>query len=59
MASEEFISQIREFRTMMHPSSIQIDVMAMLPIEKGLITKDEFYTKLKQTQMKYRSKDDD
>ncbi len=44
---------------MMHPSSIQIDAMAMLLIEKGLITKDEFYTKLKQIQMEYRSKDDD
>ena len=39
-------------------NSIQVDAMAMLLIEKGLITKDELFTMLKQVQMEYQSKHD-
>lgn len=34
-------------------SSIQVDALSQLLIEKGLITEDEFYAKLKQVQMEY------
>ena len=47
------------FRELLIANSIQIDAMAMLLLEKGLITKDEFYTKLKQVRMEYKSKDND
>lgn len=39
-------------------NSIQVDAMAMLLIEKGLITKDELFKMLKKVQMEYQSKHD-
>ena len=44
------------FKEMMMANSIQVDAMAQLLIEKGIITEDEFYTKLKQVQAEYQSK---
>ena len=38
-------------------NSIQVDAMAMLLIEKGFFSKDEFFTKIKEVQMEYKSKD--
>jgi hypothetical protein len=34
-------------------NSIQTDAMAQLLIEKGIITQDEFFTKLKQVYIEY------
>jgi hypothetical protein len=48
--------ELVSFRELLIANSIQIDAMAMLLIEKGLITKDEFYTKLKQVQTDYQKK---
>ena len=36
-------------------NSIQVDALAQLLIEKGIITKDEFFAKLKQVQSEYQS----
>jgi len=52
---EELVS----FRELLIANSIQIDALVMLLIEKGLITKDEFFTKLKQVQAEYQKKDHD
>ena len=35
---------------------IQIDTIALLLIEKGIITEEEFYTKLKQVQRQYKAR---
>ena len=59
MAEKLDPDELVSFRELLIANSIQIDAIAMLLMEKGLITKDEFYTKLKQVQMEYRSKGDD
>ena len=59
MAEKLDQSELDSFREILVANSIRVDAMAMLLIEKGLITKDEFHTKLKQMQMEYRSKNYD
>jgi len=59
MAEKLDQSELVSFRELLIANSIQIDAIAMLLMEKSLITKEEFYTKLKQVQMEYRSKGDD
>ena len=41
---------------MMMANSIQLDAMAQLLIEKGLITEDEFHSKLKEVLVQYEGK---
>ena len=57
MAQQLDQSELVSFRELLIANSVQIDAIAMLLIEKGLITKEEFYTKLKQVQTEYKSKD--
>ena len=52
-------NELVSFRELLIANSIQIDAIAMLLIEKGLIAKDEFDTKLKQVQMEYQRKGND
>ena len=40
----------------MMANAIQIDAVAQLLIEKGIITEEELFTKLKQVQTEYVSK---
>jgi len=40
-------------------NSIQVDALAQLLIEKGIITQDEFLTKLKQVQGAYQEQKTD
>jgi hypothetical protein len=58
MAEQLDPNELVSFRELLVANSIQVDAMAMLLIEKGLITKDEYFTKLKEVQMEYKSKDD-
>ncbi len=58
MAEKLDPNEMVSFKDLLVANSIQVDAMAMLLIEKGLITKDEFHTKLKQVQMEYGSKED-
>ena len=44
-------SELVSIRELVISNSIQVDAMAMLLIEKG------FFTKLKEVQMEYKSKD--
>lgn len=44
------------FKEMLTANSIQVDALCQLLIEKGLITEDEFFRKLKQVQMDYQSR---
>ena len=59
MAEKLDQSELVSFRELLIANSIQIDAIAMLLIEKGLIAKDEFDTKLKQVQMEYQRKGND
>ena len=44
------------FKEMLMANSIQVDALCQLLIEKGIITEEEFYTKLKQVQNEYQEK---
>ena len=44
------------FKEMLIANSIQVDALCQLLIEKGIITEEEFYTKLKQVQLEYERK---
>ncbi len=50
---EELVS----FKELLMANSIQVDAVAQLLIEKGIITKEEFFAKLKQVQMEYKKDD--
>ncbi len=53
MAEQLDPKELVSFKELLMANSIQIDAVAQLLIEKGIITDDEFYTKLKQIQMEY------
>ena len=44
------------FKELLMANSIQMDALAQLLIEKGLISKEEFYRKLKEVQSEYDSR---
>ena len=44
-------------RELLISNTIQLDTVSRLLIEKGIITDEEFFDKLKQVQMEYKSKD--
>ena len=44
------------FKEMLMANSIQVDALCQLLIEKGIITEEEFYAKLKQVQNEYQEK---
>jgi len=54
MAEKLDPNELVSFKELLMANSIQIDAMAMLLIEKGLITKDEFFITLKQVQKNYK-----
>ena len=44
------------FKEMLIANSIEVDALSQLLIEKGIITEEEFFTKLKQVQGEWESK---
>jgi hypothetical protein len=46
-----------ELKELLMANPIQVDGLAQLFIEKGFITKEEFFDKLKQVQAEYQNKD--
>ena len=44
------------FEELLTANSIQVDALAQLLIEKGIITKEEYLEKLKQVQAEYQSR---
>ena len=44
------------FEELLTANSIQVDALAQLLIEKGIITKEEYLEKLKQVQADYRNR---
>ena len=48
--------ELVSFEENLRANMIQVDALSQLLIEKGLITEQEFFTKLKQVQHDYESK---
>jgi hypothetical protein len=56
MAQELDPSEIITYKELIITNSIQLDTITQLLFEKGLITYDEFSSKLKQVQAEYVSR---
>ena len=56
MAQKLDQDELVSFRELLISNTIQLDVVSRLLIEKGIITDEEFFTKLKEVQMEYQSK---
>ena len=56
MAQKLDDSEIVSFKELLMANSIQVDTAVQLLIEKGFFTQDEFFTKLKEVQASYQSK---
>ena len=56
MAEKLDDKELVRFKEMLMANSIQVDALSQLLIEKGKITEQEFFNKLKQVQMEYESK---
>ena len=57
MAQKLDQDELVSFRELLISNTIQLDVVSRLLIEKGIITSEEFFIKLKEVQMEYKSKD--
>ncbi len=57
MAEKLDSKELVSFKELLMANSIQVDAVAQLLIEKGIITKAEFFTKLKQVQSEYQKGD--
>jgi hypothetical protein len=55
MASTEILSNrdLVTFKELLMANSIQVDALAQLLIEKGIISKEEFFKKLEEVQSEY------
>ena len=57
MAEQLDPDELVSFRELVIANSIQVDALAMLMIDKGFFTQDEYFKKLKQVQMEYKRND--
>ena len=58
MAEKLDPNELVSFKELLMANSMQVDALAMLLINKGLITHDEYFTKLKQVQAEYQRKNE-
>ena len=56
MAEKLDEKEVVSFKEALVGQMIQLDTICQLLIEKGLITEEEFYTKLKQVQHEYENR---
>ena len=56
MATKIDPSELVTFKEFMLANAIQLDTITQLLIDKGIITQEEFVTKLKQVQTDYMSR---
>jgi hypothetical protein len=56
MAKKLDPTELVSIKELLMANSIQIDALAQLLIDKGLITQQEFFTKFKQVQTDYQNK---
>ena len=54
MAKKLDPNQLVPFEELLWANTYQTDALAQLLIEKGIITRDEFYLKMKQVQLQYK-----
>ena len=59
MAQKLDPAELLEFKELIMANSVQQDALVELLIDKGIITKDEFFEKLKQVYAEYQSKQND
>lgn len=57
MAEQFDQDELASFRELLISNTIQLDVVTRLLIEKGIITNEAFFAKLKEVQMEYKGKD--
>ena len=57
MAEQLDPEELASFRELLISNTIQLDTVSRLLIEKGIFTNEEFFVKLKEVQMEYKSKD--
>jgi len=48
--------EVTDFKELLMANAIQVDAIAQLLIEKGIITEQEFFSKLKQVQAEYQKR---
>jgi len=56
MAEELDPKEITDYKELLISNMIQMDAVTQLLIEKGIITDQEFFSKLKQVQAEYKNK---
>jgi hypothetical protein len=56
MAKQLDPEELESMRELLISNTIQLDVVTRLLIEKGIITDEEFFVKLKQVQAEYQRK---
>jgi len=56
MAEKLDPKELASFGELIRANSIQVDALSQLLIEKGLITEEEFFVKLKQVQYEWERK---
>ena len=56
MAEKLDEKKLVSFEELLRANSIQVDTLSQLLIEKGFITEQEFFVKLKEVQGEYESK---
>jgi hypothetical protein len=54
MAQKLDENEMVSFKELLMANSIQVDALAQLLIEEGVITQDKFFTKLKQVRASYQ-----
>ena len=54
MAEQLDPNELVSFKALLIANCIQVDTMAQLLIEKGIITEEEYFAKLKQVQAEYQ-----
>ena len=59
MAEKLDSKELVTFKELLIANSIQVDTLTQLLVEKGIITEQEFFSKLKQVQSQYQSNTDD
>ena len=58
MAEQLDPNELVSFRELLISNTIQLDTVTRLLIEKGIITEEEFFAKLKQAQSEYQKDDE-
>lgn len=51
--------EIASLKEILMANSIVVDSLTKLLMEKGIITNEEFFSKLKEVQIEYKSKEND